>query len=358
MLDLPALFLEIGDVVNHLHSISQMASLESPFQSLPLHTDNYVGSDGAGHVVAISDNIVVKYSLLYDNPDPSEIEDMEGAIPKIEREKLFYQALTHHRHPNITYCILCVPEGLFMQRQQTDLSDRLQSGPVPYDVQERWIRQLVSAVAWLESLGYVHGDLRPDNVLLDRHENIKLADFDAAVKYGEELLVPPFCSTDEDFEFPLAGALSEQYSLASCMYSIRFGHEPYHDLDESLADEKMSRRESPSTAEDVLFGQIMQACWRDDYATIGDVERDVLAQLSKHERTEVETKGPFTMGVLESCLLLAECKLFLANESLVVKNSGYYGRERLDYWSHWVWHGFLGALVTVRDSWRRLVTSS
>jgi len=38
----------------------------------------------------------------------------------------------------------------------------------PLEIVERWIMELSSASAWLESLGYVHTDIRPANLLLDR----------------------------------------------------------------------------------------------------------------------------------------------------------------------------------------------
>ncbi|KAJ2978267.1 hypothetical protein NQ176_g3908 [Zarea fungicola] len=48
----------------------------------------------------------------------------------------------------------------------------------------QWAAELVGAIAWLESLGLVHGDLRPANILLDRHDHLKLADFDSVAKMG------------------------------------------------------------------------------------------------------------------------------------------------------------------------------
>ncbi|KAM3516464.1 hypothetical protein NHJ13051_009889 [Beauveria bassiana] len=58
----------------------------------------------------------------------------------------------------------------------------------PTTLIEQWATELAGAIAWLESLGVAHGDLRPDNILLDRHDHIKLADFDSVAKMGSEPL--------------------------------------------------------------------------------------------------------------------------------------------------------------------------
>ena len=43
---------------------------------------------------------------------------------------------------------------------------------------ERWLMKLSGAVTELESLGYVHRDLRPGNLLLDGGDRLILTDFD------------------------------------------------------------------------------------------------------------------------------------------------------------------------------------
>ena len=40
------------------------------------------------------------------------------------------------------------------------------------------MKALAKGVAWLESLGLAHGDLRPENVLVDKQDRVKIADFD------------------------------------------------------------------------------------------------------------------------------------------------------------------------------------
>ncbi|EFN80272.1 maternal embryonic leucine zipper kinase [Harpegnathos saltator] len=46
----------------------------------------------------------------------------------------------------------------------------------------KFFRQIVSAVAYMHSLGYAHRDLKPENVLLDKEENLKLIDFGLCAK--------------------------------------------------------------------------------------------------------------------------------------------------------------------------------
>ncbi|KAJ5135706.1 uncharacterized protein N7515_004984 [Penicillium bovifimosum] len=45
------------------------------------------------------------------------------------------------------------------------------------------VNDLAEAVAFLESLNLAHGDLRPENVLLDRNR-LKLSDFESTAKIG------------------------------------------------------------------------------------------------------------------------------------------------------------------------------
>ncbi len=198
-----------------------------PFPSLS--ADNFLSRGAAGHVFQISSNIVLKSPTQFDDPFPQQIEEMEESEKKIEAEKAVYRVLMKRPHPNIVQCIVCAPEGIFLRRMECTLQDRLslsQTASIPPHTQERWVRQLTSAVAWLESLNLVHGDLRPANILLDANEDIKLGDFDATVEPGAELTVAsePFWKMNKDFETPPAGPVTEQYSLASCIYTIRFGH--------------------------------------------------------------------------------------------------------------------------------------
>ncbi|KAL2022098.1 hypothetical protein VTK56DRAFT_6142 [Thermocarpiscus australiensis] len=247
---------------------------------------------------------------------------MEESVKKIEAEKAVYRVLMKRPHPNIIQCILCVPEGIFLHRMESSLQERLsqfQAAIALPQTQERWVWQLTSAVAWLERLGFVHGDLRPANIMLDANDDIRLGDFDATVKPGRELMVAtePFCKLNENFEPPLAGPVSEQFSLASCIYTIRFGHWPWHDLDPRARVKKLIRNEFPLVSADSLFGAVTRRCWHGKYASIAAVERDVLSRLGRTvaEDEALRQEALIKNDAVQYPMLKAECEEFIAKQA-------------------------------------------
>ena len=286
---------------------------------MPFHTlsvDNFISRGSAGQVFAISRNVVFKCPTLFENPVRAQVEEMKESINKLENEKAIYQIMMENRHPNIVCSLLCVPEGVFLHRQEMTLETRIKRLPmsaISPSTQERWIQEITSALAWIEHLGYAHGDLRLANIFLGTREEIRLEDFDATVKKGEQLVVvsEPFCKINENYEPPLAGPLSKQFSLASCIYTIRFGHVPFHDMDAPLRVRRLIMNQFPSTAADVIFGDLTQKCWEGGYYSVKAVEHEVMSLLEKH----TGVKGHLEPDSLDLDDIKGQCTKFLEKES-------------------------------------------
>uniref|UniRef100_A0A8C6WTU1 non-specific serine/threonine protein kinase n=1 Tax=Neogobius melanostomus TaxID=47308 RepID=A0A8C6WTU1_9GOBI len=62
-----------------------------------------------------------------------------------------------------------------------------------YDIPESWARfytaEVVLALDAIHSMGFIHRDVKPDNMLLDQHGHLKLADFGTCMKMDETGLV-------------------------------------------------------------------------------------------------------------------------------------------------------------------------
>ena len=62
-----------------------------------------------------------------------------------------------------------------------------------YDIPEKWAKfycaELVLAIEAIHNMGYVHRDIKPDNMLVDRQGHLKLADFGTCIRVNKDGLV-------------------------------------------------------------------------------------------------------------------------------------------------------------------------
>ncbi len=67
------------------------------------------------------------------------------------------------------------------------------NGRMGEDEARRLFGQILLAVHYLHRKGVVHRDLKAENLLLDKHNNIKLADFGFSNEFSEGSLLSTWC---------------------------------------------------------------------------------------------------------------------------------------------------------------------
>ncbi|KAJ9267333.1 hypothetical protein DTO195F2_566 [Paecilomyces variotii] len=126
----------------------------------------------------------------------------------------------------------------------------LNHGPLPVDKVQRIFAQLVGAVCYVHSKQCVHRDLKLENILLDKHENVKLCDFGFTREYeGKASYLQTFCGTI-CYSAPemlkgekYAGEKVDVWSLGIILYALLAGELPFDEDDDQVTKQKILTEE-------------------------------------------------------------------------------------------------------------------
>lgn len=127
----------------------------------------------------------------------------------------------------------------------------LKHGKLPFDKVQRIFTQLVGAVSYVHMQSCVHRDLKLENILLDKHENVKLVDFGFTREYeGKSNYLQTFCGTI-CYSAPemlkgekYAGEKVDVWSLGVILYALLCGELPFDD-DEDDVTRRMILADEP-----------------------------------------------------------------------------------------------------------------
>ncbi|CAG8030895.1 unnamed protein product [Penicillium salamii] len=272
---------------------------------------HWIWSGGISFVYEVQPRIVVKV------PQSGDFEKEQ-----FRRELKIYELLSQHPPcPSIVQCFLYADNGIFLEyMRDANLSSRIQDNHTrdmetkvvtkvkklePLSLRKEWMNDLAQAVAFLESLNFAHGDLRPENILLDRNR-LKLSDFDCTDEIGsdfEACMAPYGRVLNEQDEgrrgsSGFLGPRTEQFALGSLYYLINYGFEVYGDrqLTEDpkvhgcKVVELLQNMEFPKLDGDPLFDDIITKCWHNKYSTIAELASYTKTLLERHNSGDAEAE--------------------------------------------------------------------
>ncbi|KAJ5100382.1 hypothetical protein N7456_006434 [Penicillium angulare] len=235
-----------------------------------------------------------------------------------EERELFQREVnirkTISRSPPCAYIVQCfhhADNGLFLDNHIYEYPSLLVTKVEklePILLRKEWMNDLTQAVAFLESINLAHGDLRPENILLDRNK-LKLSDFDCTAEIGaphEACIVPygRFLNSNESDEVScgerdagLLGPRTEQFALGSLYFFINYGFEVYGDrhLTEDYREhgpraiELLQDMIFPDLNGDPLIDEIIQKCWHNKYGSIAALASADARATGKESPTEIFT---------------------------------------------------------------------
>ncbi|MFA6724666.1 MAG: serine/threonine-protein kinase [Lentisphaeria bacterium] len=237
---------------------SELAAIQVPgFKLLSV-----LGAGGMGTVyLARQNNLERLVAVKVINPKYAQNPRF---IASLTQEALTLGALSH---PNIVTChdVLSDQNGVFVIMEYVpgrltarDLMLRL--GPLPEDMVVEILLQVVKALAYVQAKGYIHRDLKPDNLLIYRDSpqppknfaeifsmpdnRVMVCDFGIAAgaqslaqQSGKALFgSPAFMSPEQAFRPEKVDFRSDIYSLAATAYYLLSGAAPFdgHERDERL----------------------------------------------------------------------------------------------------------------------------
>ena len=159
----------------------------------------------------------------------------------------------------------------------------------PLHLRLAWMNDITQAIAFLESVNIAHGDIRPENVLLDG-DRAKLTDFDHAEVYGTPLHDPQppwgreLSEGEPEYDLRvgvggLMGPRTEQFGLGSMYYYINYSLEPHGD--QKLTDtprnrgvvlnELLKAMQLPALKGEPMIDKLIDQCWHNHFPTIAEL---------------------------------------------------------------------------------------
>lgn len=167
------------------------------------------------------------YDELLDSPIAIKVVDIpdlsSDSVAQVRNEVNIARQLNHPHIINVHELFIDGALTFFTMQliEGTTLQERLQK-PLSYEDFQRWTKQLISALCACKVADVRHGDIKPNNIIIDTNDDLRLIDFGL----GRQQQVGSQNSGHLDYSAPeviklgLATAQSEVYSLGKVLQEL------------------------------------------------------------------------------------------------------------------------------------------
>ncbi len=219
------------------------------------------------------------WATLLSSKSPRRLKD---SAEEFANEQMTFRLLGQ-KSPYLITCFFTAPgAATFMLRAANDLKAVILARSYVYNQQVglRWMGQICGGATFLEPQSLAHGDLRPDNILVDQHGNLRIHDLGSALAIGDFLPTgtEPFARMLIKIEgrgYGQAGAITENFAIGSTIYSIKRGHYPYADEKNRQNLRNMLKNKQFPPLTDSVEDGIISTCWEGGYRSVAELEQAI-----------------------------------------------------------------------------------
>jgi serine/threonine protein kinase len=173
----------------------------------------------------------------------------EGDKMRVDREIKILKSILHYNIIQI-YSVIETPTKIFLIMEYASGGELFEyivlKKKLPESEACRFFQQIINGITYLHTLGIVHRDMKPENLLLDHKKNIKIVDFGLSNTYnkGELLKTPcgsPCYAAPEMIQGKsYHGLMIDIWSCGIILYAMLCGYLPFDDIDNAALYKKIS----------------------------------------------------------------------------------------------------------------------
>lgn len=238
---------------------SYVRSVRASTSLTPHSQDNIISFGNTAIIERVSEETVVK------SPHPQASSHVKAwQRRQLQREFDVYRRLPAHDRL-IKMFGFSEDGGLLLEYMpKGSLRAYLESNTdIPISQRLQWGVQAGEAVVLLHSHGIIHADIKPENMLLDKHLGLRIIDLSGSSIDG----LPPLSLESARFYLPRSmqdempcSVTSDLFALGSSIYQIVTRRQPFDSLKDEDVEARYARKEFPPIDE-IPYGDIIRQCW-------------------------------------------------------------------------------------------------